>query len=898
MTFVYPHMLWLLLLLPPLWWLTLRAAGRLPPLRFWSSLLLRSALLIALIGSLAGAQLVSPSHRLTTIFLVDQSDSISLSARGRALVFVQEALTAMRAGDRAGLVVFGQEALVERVPIERRDSDRFLAEPAATSTDIASAIQLGMALFPSDAQKRLVLLSDGGENQGQALAAVEMAAARHIPIEVVDLSGPVVGDEAMVAHLDAPAYAFEGQRVELTITVESTTDQPAHLTIFADQEVVESKVVQLAAGSQQFRATVDAVGAGFRRYRAWIDPQRDEHIQNNEASALVQVQGPPRVLLVAGQPGDARNLSDALDAAHMEAETIAPQDLPTDLTGLSRYDGVVLVNVAAWTLPPGAMATLPAYVHDLGRGLVMIGGTESYGVGGYGNTPVEGALPVSMDVQPEQGRPDVAIVFVLDRSSSMADCHCTGPDRRTYTTMPGGEYKVNIAKEAVVQASALLNQDDILGIVAFDSTAYVLFPAAHNPDPASVAAAIAPMEPWGRTNVEAGLLEAEAALADIDAGIKHAILLTDGWNEGSENETIAGPMIQQHYAIVQRMHEKGITLSTIAAGSGSAPYLAELARLGGGRYYPAENMHEVPTIFLKETVTVAGNYLIEQPFVPRVAMDSAIVRGLSQDDFPTLYGHNGSTLKPRARLFLDSPEQVPLLAGWNYGLGRSLAWTSDMSGRWAHDWVTWQAFPRFAAQLVQWVLPTRSQTAIETNIHMEDGQTMLTAELPGVSEGVSETMQLSARLVASDLSGKPDGSTMQQTVDLVQTSPGSYQARIPVPPPGSYLVQFAGQAGGATVAQETAGLVVPYSAEYRPNQGNPALLEAIARRSGGKPLTKPEASFSRTVSNVRETQEIDQLLLVLALLLFPCDIAVRRILTRRTGRARRQRASRRGWGRK
>jgi hypothetical protein len=221
-----------------------------------------------------------------------------------------------------------------------------------------------------------------------------------------------------------------------------------------------------------------------------------------------------------------------------------------------------------------------------------------------------------------------------------------------------------------------------------------------------------------------------------------------------------------------------------------------------------------------------------------------------------------------------------------------------MSGRWGHDWVTWPLFPRFAAQLVQWVLPSRSQTAIETSIHMEDGQTMLTAELPAVSEGVSETMHLSARIVASDLSGEPDGSTMQQTVDLVQTSPGSYQARIPTPPPGSYLVQFAGQVGGATVAQETAGLVVPYSAEYRPDQGNPALLEAIARRSGGRPLTKPEASFSHTVSNVRETQEIGQPLLALALLLFPCDIAVRRILSRRTERPHRRSASRRGRGRK
>jgi uncharacterized membrane protein len=716
-----------------------------------------------------------------------------------------------------------------------------------------------------------VLLSDGGENAGQSLTAVQVASARSIPIDVVDLSDRVANEEAMVTHLDAPAHAHENQTVDLVVTVESTVEQSARLSLFADQEAITDQVVMLSPGSNRFSFTAQVGEPGFRRYRAVIAPSQDGRVQNNEAAALVNVRGEPRLLLVEGTPGDARNLHDALQAASIAAETIAPAALPTNLADLSRYEAVVLVNVAARVLPPEAMTALPAYVRDLGKGLIMVGGLQSYGTGGYGHTPIEEALPVYMDVRDREERPNLAIIFVVDKSGSMDACHCSGPDGTTGVTTPSGDRKVDIAREAVIQASALVGSQDTLGIVAFDRAAYQVFPPTTAPQPSNVADAIAYIEPRGNTNVRAGLVEAEQMLATLDARLKHIVLLTDGWGEGGDNLDKA-----QHLA------DQGVTLSVIAAGGGSADYLEQLAHTGGGRYYPVDDMSRVPQIFMQETIIAAGNYIIERPFLPAVATDSTVLHGL--EGLPVVYGHNGTTLKETARPVLVSDEHLPLLAEWQYGLGRTLAWTSDMKGKWASEWVAWEQFPQFVAQLVARVLPTHSGSGLATDLRVEGNQTIIVAAL---QEGVGrrqEPVQLTARLVGSSATATADeGGTLQDLpIALTQVAPGSYQATIPNPLPGTYLVQFIGQSDGDPVVQEMAGLVIPYSSEYGQEPSNPALLAELMRLTGGTALVSPEESFAHdhNLAPVVRAQEIGLPLLVLALLLLPLDIGARRLFGR------------------
>lgn len=859
LSFIYPAALWLLLLIPLLLGLALLAPRRLPRGRFWASLILRALLLTAIVFAIAGAQFVRRVDRLTTVFLVDSSDSVSPDERVRAEQFVEAALATMREDDQAAIVAFGENALVERAPSSERGLRRIQSAPVTTRTNLQEALNLGLALLPAETQKRLVLLSDGGENSGEVRSAVSLAQTRGVPIEVVAL-GESGNDLVQLSDLRAPATVRKGQTIPLQVVIEAGVATPATIRLRSGEQLIDERSVNLEPGRQTFEFSVAAEADGFARYSAEVEVAGDNRRQNNEAAALVDVQGEPRVLVVEGKPGEGRNLADALRAAKFSPTVVAPEGIPTGLAELGSYDAVVLANVAAGKLPTSAMNTLPAYVRDLGRGLLMIGGDRAYGMGGYNKTPVEEALPVHMEVRDKERRPDVALVFVVDKSGSMAACHCNDPNQGPMNS--GGVVKVDIAKEAILQASALLQAEDKLGVVAFDDVPRWAVDIAQLPSLVEIEQAIAPVQPNGRTNVRGGLLAAQAALEKTDARVKHVILLTDGWSQSGNATDIADDMRAQ-----------GITISTVAAGSGSAPYLEELAEHGGGRYYAVANMEDVPQIFVDETVKTVGSYLIEEQFVPTLVGDSPILSGLTDAGWPSLYGYNGTELKDSAQLILRSPQGDPVLAQWQYGLGRAVAWTSDLKGQWGKDLVDWQDFATFAAQLVGWTVPRDVENALNAQARVEGTQAIITAEAKDVDGNPLPDARVDATIFG------PDGA--EQAVELRQVGPGQFQGELPSPQAGQYLVQLSGSSGDTAAGSQMVGLVVPYSPEYRQQQSNPALLEAIAADTGGRVLQSPSGAFEHNLASVRRAQEISLPLLLLAVLLLPLDIAIRRLSLRR-----------------
>jgi hypothetical protein len=373
-----------------------------------------------------------------------------------------------------------------------------------------------------------------------------------------------------------------------------------------------------------------------------------------------------------------------------------------------------------------------------------------------------------------------------------------------------------------------------------------------------VTEALGSLEPRGTTNVRAGLRAAEEMLDSVDARIKHVILLTDGWGSGGAPTDI-----------VARMQEKGMTLSVVAAGGGSAGYLEQLAELGGGRFYPTLDMSDVPQIFVQETITTVGNYIVERPLSPIAVVGSPLLAGLPP--LPQLYGFNGSTLKETARLALLADDQSPLLATWQYGLGRSAAWLSDTSPKWAVDLVTWPSFPRFASQLVGWVLPTGGGQQLSAELAVRGSLTDVR-----VSFAESSTSQADTALSATLFIG--DGA--QVVVNLHEVAPGIFGGQLASPAPGTYLVQISGGAGDQPPIQQIAGLVVPYSPEYGPQRSNAALLAELARLTGGTSLSDSAAAFAPAGQPVSRAVEIGLPLLVCALLLLPLDIALRRVTVR------------------
>ncbi|MGC9320560.1 MAG: VWA domain-containing protein, partial [Armatimonadota bacterium] len=634
---------------------------------------------------------MQPVDDMTVVFVLDLSDSVPASEQERAETFIRQAVAGMDDGDRAAVVAFGEDALVERLASEARDLPPIASVPGGGRTHIAEALRLALALFPEESQKRIILLSDGLENVGDALAQADLATARGVEIAVVRLSAPLAEREGYLSGVEVPSSIRQGQSFDVIIDVVSTLAQQATLRLLGDGRLLESRAVDLAPGSNRVALSLTAEETGFRRYRVELDPSLDTLDQNNTGSGFAVVYGPPRVLVAEGLPGEADALARALASAGVsDVEVVPPAALPAEPAVLSSYDAVVLMDVPADALPTGTMEALPVAVRELGRGLVMIGGEQGYGAGGYLRTPLEAALPVDMDVRSRTREPNVALVLAIDRSGSMGRCHCDDPDALPgeYERVEVGLPKVDIAKDAVLMAGEALGPLDYLGVVAFDENALWAVALQQLVNAGSLQNAIGGIQAEGGTNIFAGLSEAEQALVATEAQVKHIILLTDGWSRAGEYDDLTA-----------RLAEEGITLSIVAAGTGSAAYLQGLAQAGGGRYYPVPTIDDLPEIFFRETIQTVGSYIIEEPFYPLPAGTTPILRGLDPMELPALLGYNGTTPKSTAQTTLISPRGDPVLAQWQYGLGRAVAWTSDLKPQWASNWVAWERFNRFAVQL-------------------------------------------------------------------------------------------------------------------------------------------------------------------------------------------------------
>jgi uncharacterized membrane protein len=855
----------LLLLLAPLVvglivGLQLLAKGGLGDARARLALLVRSLLVAALAMALAGVAVALPADRLATVFVVDLSESVGTAGRAEALDFVREALEARPDGDVAGVVAFGEDALVERLPAELVDLDRIASTPARGATDIGAALRLAAALFPDATQQRIVLLSDGNDTTGTGQVEAARAGARGIQVTTRTI-GLGSADEVLVDRIDVPATARLGEELEVGVDVRSTVAQPAAVRLYGDGTLVATERTTLDAGVTRVIFRVTPKVAGFHVFRAVVEAARDTFPQNDRADAATLVAGPPRVLVVPGDEDVAAELVKALRTREGEVVTLLPELVPDDPATLSGFDSVILVDVPRLRFTTRQLEALRSATRDFGKGLVMIGGPRSYGAGGYRDTPLEAALPVEMRVRDREKQPDVALVVVIDESGSMAACHCNTFERSQAVQLSGVR-KVDIGKEAILRAAAALQATDELGVVAFNERASWVVKRSPLGSIADLQGSLGAIEADGQTNIYAGLEEGVKALEEAEATRRHLILLTDGWSSSG-----------QYDAILARMKAAGITLSTVGAGGGANPFLQQLAARGGGRFYDAINPSSIPDIFLKETQQVAGQQIVEERFFPAVTASSPIIRGLDAG-FPALLGYNGTTTKAAATTVLVSGRSDPVLAQWQYGLGRAVAWTSDASGRWARSWVAWDGFTRFFGQLVAWTLPGEEAAGIEARFVPGPGGTTLRVESVGLDGTPRDFYATSVVMVDPVLD--------QRRLDLAQVGPGVYEAPIGELTPGAYALRVTQTLAGAGAVGRTLGLVAPTPAEYRLLGANEPLLAALRDATGGRPIEAAKDAWLHDLGATVAETPLGPWLLVLALLLWPLDVFLRRVqLTRR-----------------
>ena len=851
----------LLLLLPLLAYFIYlgRPVGRHRRVRGWIALALRCLIVTLIILSLAGLQSVHGGHELAVVFLVDVSDSVSPASQDRAFSFVEEAMAAKRPDDRIGLILFGADALVERPTSARPDLGPIASIPRTDQTDLEGAIRLGLALFPSGSARRFVILSDGRETLGEAEQVVKLARSQGVQVDVVPIEtlGEATGGEteAWLEDLSGPSRLHVGETFTLSVTAHASREVRAELTVLSGDNVALQEVVQLHPGENTFAVSLTADEPGFSNFRAYLAPVDDVYPQNNALSAFSIVSGPPRIALV-WHPGkdatavetDVGYLETALESSGLDVTLFTTGGLPSEPRALAQFSSVVLVDTPARALSSRALEALHSYVRDLGGGLVAVGGPHAYGVGGWYDTQLEQMLPVEMEVQDQERFPPMAIVVVIDKSGSMSATEL-------------GVEKIRLAGEAAARVAELIHDQDEITVIAFDDRPVdVIGPLPGSQREDVIDQVIRLQAGGGGIYVRESLAEAETYLEQAEQDVRHVILLADG--SDAEHQSGVAEMVDE-------WTERGITLSTVAIGDGmDVPFLRDIAERGQGRFHFTERASDLPVIFAEETQLAMRSYVVEEAFHPEQVGAGPMLVGI--EAVPQLLGYVATTPKPAGRVVLSTHYEDPLLATWRYGLGRTVAWTSDATARWAQYWVDWEAFSTFWSQTVRWTISDRAEIPVEVEVGLDGREAHVTVDAVTEDGDFLNGLDVEASIVT------PEGEALH--LPLPQTAPGRYGGAFTPREEGAYVVRLTGAENGEDVLAMTTGWVKEYSPEYATLTADPQHLSYLAELGGGEVLTDPGEAVTHDITGRGVARPLWPYLLGMAVVLLPIDIAVRRLV--------------------
>ncbi len=808
---------------------------------------LRVIVLGLVIAGLGGAGLYRTTDHLNVLFLLDTSDSVSLENKARAWQYVQDAVKAADKRDQYGVIAFGgSPALASPLGADPLPARPPLAVDSR-ATDIGAAIKLALAAFPREGAKRIVLLSDGNENQGSAREAAQRARTEGADIYVVPVKNDYAG-EVLVERLVLPQEVKFGESFLVRVMAWSAKDTTGRISLYRDGEFVGAQPVKLSAGKNVFAYQQSIGQGGFHIFQARLEAPDDVIEENNRGVGLVAVRGRPRVLYVEKDRDQGVNLLNALRAQNLQVEMVGPEGLPATMEGLTPYDSVILSNISALRVTKPQMDLLRNYVRDQGGGLIMLGGEDSFGVGGYYHTPVEEALPVTMEARQKVEIPSLAVVLVIDRSGSME------------TSIDSRFSKMDLAKEAAQLVVELLDERNEVGVLSFDTAFTWVVPVGPAKAKDRILKEIATIKAGGGTDLFPPLKEAYQAIFDRSALLRHVLVLSDGEVQAAD---FAG--------LVRRMQQDKITVSSVAIGKDSdVKFMTDLSRWGRGRFYYTDDIYSIPRILTLETQLASKASIVEQPFRAVLAHPGhEIAQDIHWNQAPPLGGYVSATPKPTADTILISNQRDPVLAAWRYGLGRSVAFTSDAKGKWGILWLKWDGFGKFFGQMVRWTLRTAQRNEVITSVVQRGGSGEIQLEAVDAKGEFVNFLEANAGVVYPD--------KRQGVLPLVQVGPGRYRAAFPAADQGAYLVGVAERKDQKMVGSEVASLVVPYSPEHRALSVNEGLLRDLTTISGGAAPAQPAQNFTQQRKKVRVWIEAWPFFLALALLLFLPDVAIRRL---------------------
>lgn len=852
---------WLLAgaLVVPLIWLARRNLASLGAARRALAISFRILVILLLVILLARPMLVRKSCRATVIAVMDRSRSIPEVSADAALDYLSQVVAAKGVDDQFAVVDVAEAASIAMLPTAEPTVRRRSTTLTGQQSRLASGIEMAMAIAPPDTATRIVLISEGNETEGDLKEAARTAAANKIPIDVLPLRYRYES-EVLFRRVAAPSRARSGQTIDLRFLLDSTVAMRGKLLLTLNDcpldlvpESPEVAVpVELAAGTNVKTVSVPVGMRGIHTFEAIFTPddaRLDRIVENNRASAVTYVAGPGHVRIFDTEDAGA-DIARALEEADLDASCLDIGLMPTELTRLLDADAVVLVNTPIHYFTMAQQEMLCRYVNDLGGGLVMVGGPESFGAGGWIGSPVADILPVDLDPPQKKQMPRGALVLVIDRSGSM-----TGQ-------------KVEICKVSAAASVRLLSRLDRVGVIAFDASLEWVVPLEPAGEKDDIYERLRNIGAGGGTIMGPALEAAFESLCDIKSAVKHVVLLTDGITSDRDFcVQLAGEMAASQ-----------VSVSTVAVGDNSdTQLLHDISEMTQGRFYRVTDLMSIPEIFVKEAQVVRRSMIIEQTFVPQMVYSmSEAVKGIA----PPLPALDGYVLTgPKGglnQLVLTSHEADPILATCQSGLGRCVAFTSSADSRWAGQWVPWPEFARFWEQVVRWAGKPAQSADCEIFADVQGQKVTVNVEAFDEKGRFLQFVGLQGQVLTPQMKS--------ETLQLSQTGPGQYAGRFDVPASGSYIVNLQYQKIGADEGTRLANTIVtiPFAPEFRDLSDNAPLLEEVSRITGGRilPYDPNQANlYDYAGLNFPETNlPLLRPLMLLWLALFLLDVAVRRVV--------------------
>jgi len=785
---------------------------------------IRILAVICLVFALAGPYILLPIKEEQILFMVDRSASMN-GTDGEMTNFIEESLQSKKDEQLAGIYSFSSTLQTEAILSKTlKEVPKFTNIEATDQTNIEQSLQLASGIVNSKKATRLVLLTDGNETKGNALEFASKFKGSNISVDVVPFHQPVSTDVSLKSFV-TPQVAYVGEQQQLVTEVHATAANKGELLLYENDKLVHREAVELAQGSNVFTYKHTATAEGLVKYEAVVQVEQDAIFENNKLTSITMVQSEPHLLIVNGYDS-ASPIAAALGKQSISFNVVDAQSLPNELSSYLQYNAIIFDNVPGHLVGEAKMNVIEQAVKNFGVGFTMVGGENSFGLGGYFKTPIETLLPVEMEIKGKEQLPSLGLVIVLDRSGSMYGS------------------KLELAKEAAARSVEMLRDEDTLGFIAFDDRPWEIIETGPLNNKEEAVDTILSVTPGGGTEIYGSLARAYENLADLKLQRKHIILLTDGQSQSGNYEDL-----------IAEGKENGVTLSTVAIGQDADANLLEaLSEMGSGRFYDVVDEQTIPSILSRETAMISRTYIEDNPFYPTIYNASGW-NTLFANGVPQMNAYIGTTAKQGASVIAESEKEDPVLAQWQYGLGKTFAFTSDSKGKWTGDWARWQDWGTFWQTLISQMLPSYNDVAYDVRLE-SDGSFVIT-------DPTNEAAFLDVVAVneaGEELETQLEAISASQIRAVVQAEPGLIFFRI----------------ADEDQAIFQAGISVPYSAEYELRPVNDKLVEELTKQTGGSVLKEPKEVFREFTKKGADRQNIATWLILAGMLLFFIDITIRR----------------------